>query len=179
MTLAAWSLRFAGTIRDPTPTSSRMTTTPRRGSTPPLRPTSSRRKSERPCPGPCSPSLTRTRRRSCPCTTPRRSTTGAACLSAWKGTSEVSAGIPARNRPSVRSLFSHARVDRYWLTCSLLAAVMLATTAVLPLWHMHFFAPQYPKGLHLTAYGTSLEGDLVELNALNHYIGVTPIDDSN
>jgi hypothetical protein len=44
---------------------------------------------------------------------------------------------------------------------------------------MHFWAPQYPAGLHLTAYGTRLEGDLAELNALNHYIGVSPIEQSD
>jgi len=91
----------------------------------------------------------------------------------------VSVGIPLRYRLAARSLIGHGTVDRYWLTCSLIAAAMLALTAVLPLWHMHFYAPQYPKGLHLTAYGTRLQGDLAELNALNHYIGVTPIDSSN
>lgn len=41
---------------------------------------------------------------------------------------------------------------------------------------MTLHAPQYPDGLRLTAYGTSLEGDLSEINGLNHYIGIKPIE---
>ena len=37
-------------------------------------------------------------------------------------------------------------------------------------------APQYPKGLHLHAYGTGMTGDVRELNILNHYIGMPPIE---
>ena len=37
-------------------------------------------------------------------------------------------------------------------------------------------APQYPKGLRLLAYGTGMSGDLRELNILNHYIGMPPIE---
>ena len=49
--------------------------------------------------------------------------------------------------------------------------------AFMPLWEMTLIAPQYPSGLHLYAYGTHMEGDLREINALNHYIGMTPIAD--
>jgi nitrous oxidase accessory protein len=45
----------------------------------------------------------------------------------------------------------------------------------LPLWKMHLLAPQYPAGLDLVAYGNRMEGDLHEINALNHYVGVKPI----
>jgi nitrous oxidase accessory protein len=37
-------------------------------------------------------------------------------------------------------------------------------------------APQYPKGLRLYAYGTGMTGDLRELNILNHYIGMPPVE---
>jgi nitrous oxidase accessory protein len=37
-------------------------------------------------------------------------------------------------------------------------------------------APQYPKGLRLHAYGTGMTGDLHELNILNHYIGMPPVE---
>ena len=46
----------------------------------------------------------------------------------------------------------------------------------LPLWQMTMRAPQYPKGLRLYAYGTGMDGDLSELNILNHYIGMPPIE---
>jgi len=53
-------------------------------------------------------------------------------------------------------------------------AVALATQ--LPLWSMSMQAPQYPKGLHLYAYGTAMTGDVSELNILNHYIGMPPLE---
>ena len=37
-------------------------------------------------------------------------------------------------------------------------------------------APQYPRGLRLYAYGTGLAGDVHEINILNHYIGMPPIE---
>ncbi len=68
------------------------------------------------------------------------------------------------------------RLDWLWLACSLIAAAMLAASAWLPLWTMELHAPQYPRGLELTAYGTTLEGDLQEVNTVNHYVGVHPIE---
>ncbi|MGB4864112.1 MAG: hypothetical protein WBO97_16780, partial [Tepidiformaceae bacterium] len=50
----------------------------------------------------------------------------------------------------------HAR-DWYWTACGLLAAVVLVVASFLPLWSLTLHAPQYPQGLNLTAYGTSLE----------------------
>lgn len=62
-----------------------------------------------------------------------------------------------------------------WLVCALLAAVLLAVAAFLPLWHMNLEAPQYPAGLEMTAYGTRIEGDIEEINSLNHYVGAAPV----
>jgi nitrous oxidase accessory protein len=56
------------------------------------------------------------------------------------------------------------------------AAALVWLAADLPLWTMTMRAPQYPKGLHLQAYGTGVTGDLKELNILNHYIGMPPLD---
>jgi nitrous oxidase accessory protein len=56
------------------------------------------------------------------------------------------------------------------------AAALVVTGAALPLWTMEMEAPQYPKGLHLQAYGTGMTGDLSELTILNHYIGMPPIE---
>jgi nitrous oxidase accessory protein len=56
------------------------------------------------------------------------------------------------------------------------AAALAALTASLPLWSMTMKAPQYPKGLRLVAYGTGMQGDLSEINIINHYIGMPPID---
>ena len=41
---------------------------------------------------------------------------------------------------------------------------------------MHLVAPQYPGGLDLEIYAYTVEGDLDEINTLNHYIGMSRID---
>lgn len=70
-------------------------------------------------------------------------------------------------------------MTRHGLTrtaAGLLAAALVALSASLPLWSMTMRAPQYPRGLHLHAYGTRLTGDVHEINILNHYIGMPPIE---
>ena len=59
---------------------------------------------------------------------------------------------------------------------AVVAAALAGASAVLPLWSMTMKAPQYPRGLHLYAYGTALGGDVHEINILNHYIGMPPIE---
>jgi hypothetical protein len=61
-----------------------------------------------------------------------------------------------------------------------LAALALIPTFVVPLWHMHFVAQQYPEGLELYIYSHDLVGgnkgnDLTEINILNHYIGMAEL----
>lgn len=57
-----------------------------------------------------------------------------------------------------------------------LARVALLCSLFLPYWHMKLDAPQYPKGLHLNAYVNRIEGNVREINSLNHYIGMRPLD---
>jgi len=54
----------------------------------------------------------------------------------------------------------------------LVARVLLLVSLFLPYWHMELQAPQYPDGLHMTAYLNSLTGDVAEIDGLNHYIGM-------
>jgi len=54
----------------------------------------------------------------------------------------------------------------------LVARVLLLVSLFLPYWHMELQAPQYPDGLHMTAYVNSLTGDVAEIDGLNHYIGM-------
>jgi len=61
--------------------------------------------------------------------------------------------------------------------CAVAAAVLLAASWWLPLWRMSLAAPQYPKGLELVAYGNRVEGDLKEINILNHYVGMEKIQE--
>jgi nitrous oxidase accessory protein len=49
----------------------------------------------------------------------------------------------------------------------------------LPLWQATLYAPQYPGGLTTIAYGNDVVGDLNEINALNHYVGLGVFDPSD
>ena len=62
-----------------------------------------------------------------------------------------------------------------WLG-GVVAAGLVALASTQPLWTMTMKAPQYPKGLRLSAYGTRMVGDVSELNILNHYIGMPPLE---
>jgi copper chaperone NosL len=62
-----------------------------------------------------------------------------------------------------------------------LAIVPLVIGAFVPLWRIHFEAPQYPKGLDLFVRSYTIEGgnggiDLPEINTLNHYVGMRKLD---
>ncbi|WP_052664885.1 NosD domain-containing protein [Nitriliruptor alkaliphilus] len=46
----------------------------------------------------------------------------------------------------------------------------------LPLWQATLYAPQYPGGLRTIAWGHDVGGDLNEVNALNHYVGLGVFD---
>lgn len=59
----------------------------------------------------------------------------------------------------------------------ILAALLLCAATVLPLWGMTLVSTQYPEGLRLVVYPAGIVGDVNEINALNHYIGMTPITD--
>jgi nitrous oxidase accessory protein len=59
-----------------------------------------------------------------------------------------------------------------------IAAILLALAMGLPLWEMTLLAPQYPGGLNMTAYGDRFSGDVREINILNHYIGMEPIEEA-
>jgi hypothetical protein len=63
-------------------------------------------------------------------------------------------------------------------------AALLAVAIFLPLWQIHLVAPQYQEGLDLYIYSHKLEAgnegqDLTEINNLNHYIGMQPIEEED
>lgn len=58
----------------------------------------------------------------------------------------------------------------------IVARVLLLISIFVPYWHMALEAPQYPDGLYVTAYVSHLEGDVKEINGLNHYIGMKPLE---
>ncbi len=68
----------------------------------------------------------------------------------------------------------------------LVATAALIPAFIYPLWHMSFISNQYLDGLNLSIYASQLEGgktpnrdDLREINALNHYIGMRPLLESD
>lgn len=58
----------------------------------------------------------------------------------------------------------------------MLAALLLMISVFLPYWRMTLLAPQYPKGLAVSVYVNHLEGDVREIDQLNHYLGMPPLD---
>lgn len=56
-----------------------------------------------------------------------------------------------------------------------LAAFCLIVSIFQPYWSMALEAPQYPNGLHIQSYINRLEGDVGEIDGLNHYIGMRPL----
>ncbi|HEX3157919.1 MAG TPA: nitrous oxide reductase accessory protein NosL [Gemmatimonadaceae bacterium] len=61
-----------------------------------------------------------------------------------------------------------------------LAAALLLTVYVFPLWRIGLVAPQYPEGLgmriHVNTVAGATEHDLTNINNLNHYIGMKRIE---
>lgn len=58
------------------------------------------------------------------------------------------------------------------------AALLLIVSIFLPYWRLVLQAPQYPGGLEVRAYLDRLEGDVREIDGLNHYIGMRPLDEA-
>lgn len=73
-----------------------------------------------------------------------------------------------------------AHRSRYLILTALflLAALLLLISVFLPYWQMTLYAPQYPKGLTVQAYLNHLEGDVSEIDGLNHYIGMRPLNEA-
>lgn len=58
------------------------------------------------------------------------------------------------------------------------AAILLLISLFLPWWQLTLHAPQYPKGLSVEAYVNRLDGDVGEIDGLNHYIGMRPLNEA-
>jgi copper chaperone NosL len=70
------------------------------------------------------------------------------------------------------------RTRARWLVA--IAAALMCTAYVLPLWRVDLIAPQYPEGLGMYILVDGVEGlkpqDLNSINNLNHYIGMKAIE---
>ncbi|GIV78823.1 MAG: hypothetical protein KatS3mg050_3217 [Litorilinea sp.] len=74
----------------------------------------------------------------------------------------------------------HAHRSRYLLPTLFMmaAAVLLIASIFMPYWSLTLHAPQYPQGLTIQAYLNRLEGDVREIDGLNHYIGMRPLNEA-
>lgn len=71
------------------------------------------------------------------------------------------------------------RLHYLWPTvCMVTAAIFLVISIFLPYWSLVLHAPQYPKGLVVHAYLNRLDGDVREIDGLNHYIGMRPLGEA-
>jgi copper chaperone NosL len=60
----------------------------------------------------------------------------------------------------------------------LIAAIVLFVSTFFPYWRMEMEAPQYPRGLEMSVYVNHVEGDVQEVDTLNHYIGMRPLSEA-
>ncbi|HVZ76819.1 MAG TPA: hypothetical protein VG818_02415 [Gemmatimonadaceae bacterium] len=64
-----------------------------------------------------------------------------------------------------------------------LAALLLLTLYIVPIWRISLLAPQYPEGLGMQIHVNTVTGveahDLDNINELNHYIGMKVIEPSS
>jgi copper chaperone NosL len=86
-------------------------------------------------------------------------------------------------RQSLDSFYAFLDRPLYLAARLALAALVipLCLTFTAPLWKISMVAPQYPGGLYMDIYTHKLDGghdahDITEINELNHYIGMKPID---
>lgn len=59
---------------------------------------------------------------------------------------------------------------------TLILSGLLVIVYFVPLWQIELEAPQYPEGLGFEIWINKMTGDLKTVNALNHYVGMKPIE---
>ena len=81
--------------------------------------------------------------------------------------------------------FLHQPLNLWSRLLLLAAAITIAVSLFFPLWKMHLVAPQYADGLDLYIFSYKIQGGglngqhLNEINNLNHYIGMKPIEQAD
>lgn len=69
-----------------------------------------------------------------------------------------------------------SKISKLSVCLLILAGIMAAVAAFIPLWRIDLAAPQYPEGMVLFIGGLDgVSGDLYKINELNHYVGMAQI----
>ncbi|MEW6277664.1 MAG: cytochrome C [Candidatus Eremiobacterota bacterium] len=68
--------------------------------------------------------------------------------------------------------------DYVWPTAILMLASLLLTLSLFtPFWSLTMKAPQYPQGLKVTVFIDRVQGDVDEIDGLNHYLGMPSLNE--
>ena len=81
-------------------------------------------------------------------------------------------------RVSKEEIAEHAALYKRPSRLMIGAAILLLGSLLLPYWVLRLDAPQFPDGLTIQAYVNRLEGDVGELEGLNHYVGLGSFEDA-
>jgi len=81
-------------------------------------------------------------------------------------------------RVSKEEMAEHANLYRKPSRLLTGATLLTLISLLLPYWVLRLNAPQFPDGLTVTAYVNRLEGDVGELEGLNHYVGLGSFEDA-
>lgn len=73
-------------------------------------------------------------------------------------------------------LLFHGRLNRAARFILVAAGLAFLVAIALPLWQMTMISNQFPEGLRVRIYPYKLEGDLQEINILNHYVGMAALN---
>lgn len=73
-------------------------------------------------------------------------------------------------------LLFHGKLNRTAQILLVASGAAFLLAIALPLWQMTMISNQFPEGLRVRIYTYKLEGDLQEINILNHYVGMAPLD---
>lgn len=98
----------------------------------------------------------------------------------------VTASISQEARATAASRFFDRPLGLSSRIAVLVAALLLVPVSFFPLYRMTLFSNNFTDGLNLNIYAGTLQGgqtanrdDLKEINALNHYIGMHPLEEAD
>lgn len=90
---------------------------------------------------------------------------------------QAATSVPTGGTPDDASPSRPGRFDLgVRIGIGVVAGILIVLAFRSPIWRSSLDAPQYPGGLELIAYGDRVEGDVREISALNHYVGMRGFD---